>query len=292
MASLPDGLTLVVDQSAIPPNRSINVNYSLANDQAHQLMVQIWPASSQNLEAMAKAVTAPWAADRINVPLLPAGFVQAESRDTTYEQCRSITLDYGSVSVAMNPVGSGGIESYAIVTPGSFTATKVRGHDGYIVTDPATNTRRLVWVESPGLLVEVKGIGTDVATLQRLAESLQPVSTDAWKKTPRHRQCQTRNRQDALASQVSVPLWYQSWYLDSMSTQIAVRLPEETVAFIDELVANGSAASRAEVVSRALRREQRRFVASRDAAIIALHPNDDDFDQLAEFAASLALDVD
>jgi Arc/MetJ-type ribon-helix-helix transcriptional regulator len=77
-----------------------------------------------------------------------------------------------------------------------------------------------------------------------------------------------------------------------MSTQIAVRLPDETVAFIDELVANGSAGSRAEVVSRALRREQRRFLASRDAAIIALHPNDDDFDQLAEFAARLALDVD
>ncbi len=50
VASLPDGLTLVVDQSAIPPNRSINVSYSLADDRVHQLIVQIWPASSQNLD--------------------------------------------------------------------------------------------------------------------------------------------------------------------------------------------------------------------------------------------------
>jgi hypothetical protein len=138
--------------------------------------------AQDELEAIAKSVTAPWASDRINIPLLPAGFVEAESHDTAYEQYRSTLLDYGSVSVAMNPVGSGTIESYAVETPGAFTATKVRGHDGYMVTDPATNTLRLVWVESPGLLVEVKGIGADVAALQRLAESLQPVSTDAWKK--------------------------------------------------------------------------------------------------------------
>jgi hypothetical protein len=138
--------------------------------------------AQDELEAVAKSLTAPWGSDRINVPSLPAGFVEIESRDTAYEQYRSTMLDYGAVSVAMNPVGSGGIESYAIATPGSFTATKVRGHDGYIVTDPATNTLRLVWVESPGLLVEVKGIGTEVATLQRIAERLEPVSTDAWTK--------------------------------------------------------------------------------------------------------------
>jgi hypothetical protein len=134
------------------------------------------------LEAIAKAITAPWASDRINIPTLPAGFVEAYSRDTTYEQYRSTKLDYGSVSVAMNPVGSGTIESYAIETPGTFTAARVRGQDGYIVTDPASNTLRLVWTESAGLLVEVKGVSTDIAPLQRIAESLQPVSTDAWTK--------------------------------------------------------------------------------------------------------------
>jgi hypothetical protein len=138
--------------------------------------------NQDELEAIAKSLTAPWQADRINVASLPAGFVEIESQDTAYEQYRSTRLEYGSVSVAMNPVGSSTIESYAIATPGSFAATKVRGHDGYVVTDPATNTLRLVWVESPGLLVEVKGIGTEVATLQRIAESLQPVSTDAWTK--------------------------------------------------------------------------------------------------------------
>ena len=77
-----------------------------------------------------------------------------------------------------------------------------------------------------------------------------------------------------------------------MSIQIAVRLPNETVAFIDQLIADGNATSRADVVARALKREQRRILASRDAAIIALHSNDDDFDQLAEFAAHLAVDED
>jgi hypothetical protein len=138
--------------------------------------------AQDELEAVAKSLTAPWGTDRINVPLLPTGFVEVDNRDTSYEQYRSTVLDYGSVSVALNPVGSGGIESYAIATPGSLTATKVRGHDGYVVSDPPTNTLRLVWVESPGLLVEVKGTGTDAPTLQRLAESLQPVSTDAWKR--------------------------------------------------------------------------------------------------------------
>jgi hypothetical protein len=138
--------------------------------------------AEDELKAIAKSVNAPWTADRINIPSLPAGFVEVESRMSSYERYRSTMLDYGSVSVAMNPIGSGTIESYAIVTPSSFTATKVRGHDGYIVTDPATNALRLVWVEAPGLLAEIKADGHDVATLQRIAESLQPVSTDAWKK--------------------------------------------------------------------------------------------------------------
>ena len=142
--------------------------------------------TQDELRTVARSVTAPGTVSRtaswIDVGSLPDGFVLAESRETAYEQYRSTTLNYGSVSVAMNPLGSGGIESYAIATPGSFAAINVRGHDGYIVADPATDALRLVWVDSPGLLVEVKGIGTDDATLERLAESLQPVSTDAWKK--------------------------------------------------------------------------------------------------------------
>ena len=76
-----------------------------------------------------------------------------------------------------------------------------------------------------------------------------------------------------------------------MSTQIAVRLPEELVEFIDRLVADGRATSRAAVVSRALQRERRREIAARDAAILAAPvTEDDDLDALARHAARIPLD--
>jgi Arc/MetJ-type ribon-helix-helix transcriptional regulator len=76
-----------------------------------------------------------------------------------------------------------------------------------------------------------------------------------------------------------------------MSTQIAVRLPEELVQFIDRLVAEGRASSRAGVVSQALQRERRRELAARDAAILAGAVDDeDDLDDLAEHAARTPLD--
>ena len=75
-----------------------------------------------------------------------------------------------------------------------------------------------------------------------------------------------------------------------MSTQIAVRLPEDLVAFIDKLVADGRAPSRAAVVSRALHRELRREVAARDAAILAATAGDDDLDELARHAATIPMD--
>ena len=75
-----------------------------------------------------------------------------------------------------------------------------------------------------------------------------------------------------------------------MSTQIAVRLNEELVEFIDRLVADGRAPSRAAVVSRALQRERRREIAARDAAILAAEGDDEDLDALAEHAARTPLD--
>lgn len=76
-----------------------------------------------------------------------------------------------------------------------------------------------------------------------------------------------------------------------MTTQIAVRLPEELVEFIDRLVSDGRASSRAAVVSRALQRERRREVAARDAAILAAEGRaDDDLDGLAQHVAPLPLD--
>jgi Arc/MetJ-type ribon-helix-helix transcriptional regulator len=74
-----------------------------------------------------------------------------------------------------------------------------------------------------------------------------------------------------------------------VSAQIAVRLPEELVEFIDRLVADGRASSRAAVVSQALQRERRRELAARDAAILAVN-GDDDLDVLAEHAARTPFD--
>ncbi len=77
-----------------------------------------------------------------------------------------------------------------------------------------------------------------------------------------------------------------------MSVQIAVRLPDSMVEFLDQLVAEGKAASRASVVERALAREFRRLVAARDAAILAGAGADPDMDGLAGYAARSPLDVD
>jgi len=62
-----------------------------------------------------------------------------------------------------------------------------------------------------------------------------------------------------------------------MSTQIAVRLPEDIVAFLDSEVRDGRAKSRAELVLRALEREQRRQLAARDVEILSRdsEPHDD-----------------
>ena len=77
-----------------------------------------------------------------------------------------------------------------------------------------------------------------------------------------------------------------------MTVQIAVRLPDETVAQLDKLVAEGQAPSRASVVERALAREFRRLSAARDAAILAAAGPDPDMDSLADYAARAPMDVD
>lgn len=74
-----------------------------------------------------------------------------------------------------------------------------------------------------------------------------------------------------------------------MTTQIAVRLPDDLVAFIDGLVRSGDAASRAAVVVRALERERRREIAERDVAILARTGDDADLDRLAHHAAATSM---
>lgn len=70
-----------------------------------------------------------------------------------------------------------------------------------------------------------------------------------------------------------------------MSTQIAVRLPDEMVAFLDQAVAQGKAASRAALVSSALEREMRRQAAEADAATLRQHGPADELDALVEWTA-------
>jgi Arc/MetJ-type ribon-helix-helix transcriptional regulator len=77
-----------------------------------------------------------------------------------------------------------------------------------------------------------------------------------------------------------------------MSKQIAVRLPDELVEFVDEVVGSGSERSRAAVVARALERERRRAIAARDAEILARTGPDPELDGLAEYAADRSVTAD
>ncbi|HWX87591.1 MAG TPA: ribbon-helix-helix domain-containing protein [Solirubrobacteraceae bacterium] len=72
-----------------------------------------------------------------------------------------------------------------------------------------------------------------------------------------------------------------------MSKQIAVRLPDELVDFVDERVGAGAGRSRAAVVTRALERERRRVIAARDAEIFAHTAPDPELAGLAEHAVDL-----
>jgi Arc/MetJ-type ribon-helix-helix transcriptional regulator len=77
-----------------------------------------------------------------------------------------------------------------------------------------------------------------------------------------------------------------------MSKQIAVRLPDDIVEFVDALVSAGAAGSRATVVRHALERERREALAMRDAQILARAGMDADMDSLAEHVRRLPLDLE
>lgn len=77
-----------------------------------------------------------------------------------------------------------------------------------------------------------------------------------------------------------------------MSKQIAVRLPDDIVDFVDEVVSDGQASSRAAVVARALERERRRAIAARDAAILERAGRDRDMDSLAEHVARSPIELE
>ena len=76
-----------------------------------------------------------------------------------------------------------------------------------------------------------------------------------------------------------------------MTTQIAVRLPEEMVAFLDHSVAAGEAPSRAALVGAAIEREMRRRAAARDVRILKETDPGDDLDELVSWSVG-SLDLD
>src|SRR5262245_39058295 len=100
-----------------------------------------------------------------------------------------------------------------------------------------------------------------------------------------------RHRLLVRASESPIPVTIPNWYHDGMTIQIAVRLPDDIVAFVDDQVSSGAASSRAAVVARALERERRRAAAERDAAIYAA-AGQSDLDGLAAWTAEQPMDVD
>ena len=71
-----------------------------------------------------------------------------------------------------------------------------------------------------------------------------------------------------------------------MSTQIAVRLPDRLVEFLDSLVAAGEAPSRAAIVAAALEREMRRRHAEADLSILKASGPGDDLDAVVAATAT------
>jgi Arc/MetJ-type ribon-helix-helix transcriptional regulator len=81
-------------------------------------------------------------------------------------------------------------------------------------------------------------------------------------------------------------------YHIGMSTQIAVRLPDDMVKFVDHLVQTGRASSRATVITRALERERRHEMAVQDAAIYAASGDDSDMVDLVRYLSGHPVDPD
>jgi len=69
-----------------------------------------------------------------------------------------------------------------------------------------------------------------------------------------------------------------------MNVQMTVRIPDDLAEFVDQQVSDG-AKSRAEVITRALKREQRRLRAQRDAQIYATTEPDRELEDFVGAAA-------
>jgi Arc/MetJ-type ribon-helix-helix transcriptional regulator len=74
--------------------------------------------------------------------------------------------------------------------------------------------------------------------------------------------------------------------MGGMSTQIAVRLPDAMVTFLDRAVATGKAPSRAALVAAAVEREMRRQAGEHDSQVLREHGPADDLDDLVQWSST------
>lgn len=71
-----------------------------------------------------------------------------------------------------------------------------------------------------------------------------------------------------------------------------MRLPDELVEFIDDLVVTGRFESRAAVVTRELRRLKRRIEAEQDAEIYRREGDDPELVEFVRYTSKLPMDLD
>lgn len=86
----------------------------------------------------------------------------------------------------------------------------------------------------------------------------------------------------------------QSGTIAAVSIQIAVRLPEELVAYVDKAVATGRVKSRAELVARLIERDARRQRAEEDLLRLVKRGalNDPELLAIVESTSGTSLDID
>lgn len=92
----------------------------------------------------------------------------------------------------------------------------------------------------------------------------------------------------AQQAESCIPVWDVKGYVNGMTTQIAIRLPDEMVRFLDRSVASGKAPSRAALVAAALEREMRLQAAQQDAQTLKEKGTSDDLDELVTWSVAHA----
>jgi Arc/MetJ-type ribon-helix-helix transcriptional regulator len=76
-----------------------------------------------------------------------------------------------------------------------------------------------------------------------------------------------------------------------MSHQIVIRIPDDLLAFVDDLVDRGSISSRASFAREAMERERRRLLAEADIVILRTSTPNDDLDTITRAVSGTSLDI-